>query len=175
MVMEILRICQEEQLLIKYYVIKCLILLKIQIIMVIKEVLLQWFINFLIKCPYVLLLKARLFQTSILAEELHQIIIRKFEKRKVYLCFIDNIWGADLVDMQLISKFNNVIRFLSCVIDIFSKYASDFPWKDKIGITITNVFQKLLDVFERKSIKIWVHKRSEFDNRLMKSWCRIII
>ena len=119
--MEILRICQEEQLLIKYYVIKRLILLKIQIIMVIKEVLLQWFVNFLIKSLYVLLLKTRLFQTNILAEELHQIIIRKFEKRKVYLSFIDNIWGADLADMQLMSKFNNVIRFLSCVIDIFSK------------------------------------------------------
>ena len=121
MAMEILKICQEEQLLIKYYLIKRLILLKIQIIMVIKEVLLQWFINFLIKSLYVLLLKARLFQTSILAEELHQIINRKFEKRKVYLSFIDNIWGADLVDMQLMSKFNNIIRFLSCVIDIFSK------------------------------------------------------
>ena len=121
MAMEILKICQEEQLLIKYYLIKHLILLKIQIIRVIKEVLLQWFINFLIKSLYVLLLKARLFQTSILAEELHQIINRKFEKRKVYLSFIDNIWGADLVDMQLMSKFNNVIRFLSCVIDIFSK------------------------------------------------------
>ena len=102
----------------------------------------------------------RLFQTSILAEELHQIIIRKFEKRKVYLFFIDNIWGADLADMQLISNFNNVIRFLSDVIDIFSKYAWSFPWEDKIGITIANVFPKLFDNSRRKSNKIYVHKGS---------------
>ena len=49
-------------------------------------------------------------------------MITKLEKRKVYLSHRDNIWGADLADMQLISKFNEGIRFLLCVIDIFSKY-----------------------------------------------------
>ena len=37
--------------------------------------------------------------------------------------FTDNIWGADLADMQEITKFNKGIRFLYCVIDIFSKYS----------------------------------------------------
>ena len=53
-----------------------------------------------------------------LAEELHKPIIRKFKKRKVHSHFIDNIWGADLADMQLITKFNKGFRFLLCVIDI---------------------------------------------------------
>ena len=75
-------------------------------------------------------------------EELHKPIIRKFEKRKVRSPFIDNIWGADLADMQLISKFNKGIRFLLCVIDIYNKYAWVFPLKDEKGITITNAFQK---------------------------------
>ena len=42
----------------------------------------------------------------------------KKKKRKVYSSIIDNIWGADLTDMQLISIFNKEIRFLLCVIDI---------------------------------------------------------
>ena len=42
-----------------------------------------------------------------LAEELHKPIIRNPQKRTVYSRFKDNIWGADLADMQLISKFNN--------------------------------------------------------------------
>ena len=58
-----------------------------------------------------------------LAEELHKTIIRKFEKRKVHSSFKDNIWGADLADMQLISKFNKGICFLLCVVDIYCKYA----------------------------------------------------
>ena len=41
-----------------------------------------------------------------LANELHKPIIRKFEKRKVYSTFKDNIWGVDLADMQLLSKYN---------------------------------------------------------------------
>ena len=35
-----------------------------------------------------------------LAEELHKPIIRKFNEKKVHSPFIDNIWGADLADMQ---------------------------------------------------------------------------
>ena len=58
-----------------------------------------------------------------LAEKLHKPIIKKFEKRKVQSPFIENIWGADLADMQLISKFDKGISFLLCVVDIFSKYA----------------------------------------------------
>ena len=46
-----------------------------------------------------------------LAEELHKSNITKFKKRKVHSCFIDNIWSADLPDMQLISKSNKGIRF----------------------------------------------------------------
>ena len=46
-----------------------------------------------------------------LAEELQKPIIRKVKKRTVYSGFKDNIWGADLADMQLISKFNKEFRF----------------------------------------------------------------
>ena len=70
-------------------------------------------------------------QNEQLGEELHKPIIRKFKKRKVYSVFKDNIWGADLAGMQLISKFNKGFTFLLCVIDIFSKYAWDVPLKDK--------------------------------------------
>ena len=56
-----------------------------------------------------------------LADELHKPIIRKFKKRKMYSSFRDNIWGADLADMQLISKFNRGFRFLLCVTDTYSE------------------------------------------------------
>ena len=62
-------------------------------------------------------------QNQQLARELHKPVIRKFGKRKVHSCFIDIMWGADHVDMQLISKFNKGFRSLLCVIDIYSKHA----------------------------------------------------
>ena len=115
-------------------------------------------------------IKNEIISNKELAEELHKPIIRKFEKRKVHSLFKDNIWGADLADMQLISKFNKGFRFLLCVIDICSKYTWVVPLKDKKGITITNPFQKILDESNRKPNKIWVDKGSEFYNRSMKSW-----
>ena len=80
-------------------------------------------------------------QNEQLAEELHKLIIRKFEKRRVYSTFKDNIWGADLGDMQLLSKYNKGIRFLLCVIDILSKYTWLVPLKDKKGIRIVKHFK----------------------------------
>ena len=81
-----------------------------------------------------------------LADKLHKPIIRKFKKRKVYSSFRDNIWGVDLADMQLLSKFNKGFRFLLCVIDIFSKYAWVVLLKDKKGVSefYNNSFKKRL-------------------------------
>ena len=85
-----------------------------------------------------------------LAEELHKPIIRKFKKRQGYSLFKDNIWGADLADMQLIYKFNKGIHFLLYVIDIFNKQVWVVPLKNKKGITATNAFHKILDKSKRK-------------------------
>ena len=92
---------------------------------------------------------------------MHKPIIRNFNKKKVHSPFIDNIWGADLADMQLISKFDKEFRFLLCVIYIYIKYVWVIPLKDK-GITITNAFQKPLDKSNRKPDKIWIDKDSNF-------------
>ena len=111
-------------------------------------------------------------QNQQLAEELHKSIIRKFEKRKVHAAFKDNIWGADLVDMQLLRKYNKGIRFLLCVIHIFSKYAWVVPLKDKKGVSIVAAFQSILKQSNRKPNKIWVDKGSEFYNASFKKWLR---
>ena len=79
---------------------------------------------------------------KILAEKLHKPAIKKFNKRKVYSQFRDNIWGADLADMQSLSKKNKGIKYLLCAIDLFSKYAFVVPLKDKKGISIVNAFNK---------------------------------
>ena len=58
--------------------------------------------------------------SSILADELHKPIIRKFNKRKVYSQFKGNTWGVDLADMQSLSRKNKGIKYLLCAIDLFS-------------------------------------------------------
>ena len=66
------------------------------------------------------------------------------EKQKVYSFFKDNIWGADVADMQLLSKFNKGIRFSLCVVHFYSKYLRVVPLKGKKVIITTNVLQKYL-------------------------------
>ena len=68
--------------------------------------LLQWLINFSIKKSSGGAVKIDIVPNQQLAEELQKPIIRKFEQRKLYSSFKDNIWSTDLADMQLISKFN---------------------------------------------------------------------
>ena len=85
-----------------------------------------------------------------LANELHKPIIRKFKRRKVYSLFKDNIWGVDLADMSLISKFNKGIKYLLSAIDLFSKYALVIGIKDKKCATITNAFQSIFKKSKRK-------------------------
>ena len=84
--------------------------------------------------------------------------------------FKDNIWGVDLANMQLLSKFKKGFRFLLCVIDIFSKYAWVIPLKDKKSISIVNAFQKILKESNRKPNKIWVDKGSGFYYNAFKKW-----
>ena len=98
----------------------------------------------------------------------------KKEKCKV------SIWGVDLADIQLISKYNKRIRYLLCAIDLFIVQIFDFyallifvvPLKDKKGTTIANAFQSILNNSKRKPNKLWVDQGGEFYNSHFKKWLK---
>ena len=96
----------------------------------------QRFINFLIGSHKVVVLKMKICQTSNLLKNYTNQLLQNLKNGK----YTQNIWGADLADLQLISKFNKGICFFLCVIGIYSKYAWVVSLKDKKGIIITNAF-----------------------------------
>ena len=104
----------------------------------------------------------------ILADEVHKPVIKKFNKRKVYSQFKDNIWGVDFADMQSLSKKNKGIKYLLCAIDLYSKYAFVVPLKDKKGSSTVNAFDKIIKQSGKKPNKIWVDQGSQFYNRDFK-------
>ena len=108
--------------------------------------------------------------SSILADERYKPIIRKFNKRKIYSQFKDNIWGVDLADMQSLSRKNKGIKYLLCAIDLYSKCAFVIPLKDKKGISIVNAFDKIIKQSNRKPNKIWVDQGGEFYNNVFEKW-----
>ena len=105
-----------------------------------------------------------------MAEELHEPIIRKFEKWKLHSSFIDITWNSDLADMRLLSKFNKGIRFLFVLLIFIVSMPRNNSLKDKESITITNALPKILDESRSKPNKIWVDKGSEFYKKSMKSY-----
>ena len=58
-----------------------------------------------------------------LVEELHKPIIKKVKRRRVYTRFKGNIWAVDLAEMESLSTNNKIVKYLLCVIDVFTKYA----------------------------------------------------
>ena len=91
-----------------------------------------------------------------LAEELHKPVIKNFERRKVYARFKDNIWAADLAGIELLSSKNKNIKYLSCVIDIFTKYARVKPLEDQKVKTIINAFMEIANESNCKLNTLWV-------------------
>ena len=107
-------------------------------------------------------IKKKLKFTNEFTEELYKPVTRKFQRR-VNKNSIDEIWAADLIDMQAFSKDNNRIKYLLTVIDIFSKFVWIVPLKRKTGQEVSNVFSMILN--ERRPSKTWVDRGREFYNK----------
>jgi len=101
---------------------------------------------------------------------LHKPIRRKFARRRVTVNGVDNIWSADLVDMQALAKYNDGVKYLLNVIDVFSKYAWSVPLKDKTGKSIVIAFEAIIKRCDRKPDMLWVDRGSEFYKRVVDNW-----
>ena len=103
-----------------------------------------------------------------LAEELHKPVRRKFPKRKVFVKGIDDTWAADLVEMGSFEEWNEGVRYLLMVIDVFSKYGWIRTLKNKRGDTVAEAFKSIFEE-GRKPKKLWVDKGKEFWNKDVKA------
>ena len=72
---------------------------------------------------------------------------------------IDEIWAADVIDMQALLKDNNGIKYLLTVIVIFSKFVWIIPLKRKTGQEVASAYSGILK--ERRPSKTWVDRGRE--------------
>ena len=107
-----------------------------------------------------------------LAEELHKPITRNFRKRRVISRGVDEIWDADLVEMQKYSKWNKGFNYLLMVIDIFSKYGWIVALKDKKTESVSLAFVHIFKKSKRKPEKLWTDKGSEFISKHFKDFLK---
>ena len=97
-----------------------------------------------------------------LADELHKPITRNVSKRSVIAKGVDEIWAADLVEMQKLSKWNKGVKYLLMVIDVFSKYGWIKPLKDKKIESVSKAFDEIFKSNKRLPKMLWTDKGSEF-------------
>ena len=99
-----------------------------------------------------------------LSKKLHKPVIKKLKRRKVNARYKDNIWVADLAEMDSLSSKNEEFLEL-CVIDIFTKYT----WVKK-SKTFLNSFVEIVTESNRKRNKLWADQGTCFYNKLMQEW-----
>ena len=105
-----------------------------------------------------------------LVEELHNPVIKKFKRTKVYARFKGNILAVDLAEMESLSSKNENVKYLLCAKDVFTLYVWVKPLKDKKGKTVLNAFIKIVNESNRKPDKLWVDQGREFYNKPMQEW-----
>ena len=84
-----------------------------------------------------------------LANEIHKPTYKPKEYRKVISYFPNDLWSADLVDMQSLEKQNDGYKYILTVIDIYSRYAWAIKLKTKTGMKHLKLFNLLLSKLER--------------------------
>ena len=83
------------------------------------------------------------------AKEIHHARRKNFERRKVIVNTIDEIWGIDLAQMDSYVTDNDGYKFIMCVIDVFSKFAFCVPLKNKTALSILNALEEIISKSDR--------------------------
>jgi hypothetical protein len=105
---------------------------------------------------------------KLLTKELTKPVIKKFKRRTVITTYINDIWGADLLDVSTMSKSNKNFTFLLIIVDIYSRYAFVVPLKNKSGDEVLKGF-KSIDITPKN---LWVDEGKEFYNAEIKKYCK---
>lgn len=103
-----------------------------------------------------------------IVNEIHKTARKNFRRRNVILKGIDDLWQADLIDLQKFKQFNNGYKYILVVIDCFSKYAWSVKVKSKSKSDITQAFEKVLTQSSRHPNNLQTDMGTEFYNQEFK-------
>lgn len=105
--------------------------------------------------------------------EIHKNARVNFPRRCVLLRDIDDLWQADLIDVQKISNINSNNNFILIVIDCFSKYVWVRPLKNKTKDCVTIAFQSILHN-GRVPLNLQTDWGKEFYNKSFKKLMQVL-
>lgn len=106
---------------------------------------------------------------DIIANEVHKPARKPTKFRKVMTYSINDIWSADIVDMQALEKQNDGYKYILTVIDIFSRYAWAIPLKTKTAKETAKAFESIIKETKELPNALWVDQGKEFLNKDVKN------
>ena len=101
---------------------------------------------------------------------LHKPIRKVFPRRKTFAKGINDLFQADLVEMQTMAHSNDGMRYILTCIDVFSKYAFARPLKDKKGPTVCAALEVIFA--ERTPVFLQTDRGVEFLNHQVQDVLR---
>lgn len=99
-----------------------------------------------------------------IVNEIHRAARKNFTRRSVILKGIDDLWQADLIDLQKFHSVNRGYKYILVVVDAFSKYAWCVATKTKSKLEIKKAFEQIISVTKRKPLHIQTDLGKEFYN-----------
>lgn len=109
-----------------------------------------------------------------IVDELHRSARRNFPRRCTIIKGLDDLWQADLIDVQKYASFNKGYKYILVLIDALSKNVWVKPLKSKEKIGVTNAMQSILTESSRQPKNLQTDFGKEFYNesfkRLMKKY-----
>lgn len=82
---------------------------------------------------------------EVVVNELHKPARKNYKRRRTIVKGLNDLWQADLVEMQPYAKINKGYRYILVVINVFSKYVWAQPLKSKQGKDVTLAMKVILD------------------------------
>ncbi|WAR09981.1 YMD3-like protein [Mya arenaria] len=96
---------------------------------------------------------------------LHKPVRRRFQRNHVISAGKDDLWMADLIDMDKFADSNEGFKYILLLIDTFSKYVWLEPLKHKTGDEVAKAFRTIFTTSGRSPNKLITDKGQEFRAR----------
>jgi len=105
---------------------------------------------------------------QIYRKELLKPVKKIFPHRHIQAYYNNDIWSADLIDVQKYAARNDNFKYILLIIDIYSRYIWLFPLLNKESKTVLDCFETFNELPEN----LWTDRGSEFTNKRFKNWCK---
>jgi len=104
------------------------------------------------------------------AYSLQKRVQRKFKRRRVIVQGIESQWDGDLMDVKNIAKYNDGVKYILVLQDVFSRFIFTEPMKDKTALATKKALKSVFDMNKRKPKILRFDKGSEIRNRIVTNF-----